>query len=334
MRADQVRVAVIVDDLSAERRRRCFWDEQLDQLGVQWEHVSLLDYMNNIKFFDVYVYDVVIFNWCVLDGAVMYWSDRLQAIVEFYDAHFRRFVQGGGVLIMENQPKRWHPSQRGYSVLLGDQVRVTPPSVELVGDAVRPTSRARKHPLLSTVGDPLVSAYAHGNESWFPEGSTSRLSLETLRPTKMYSGGFSSWKPDWIPVLSAEDCDIPVMLMKTHGRGLWIVSTMFLASSNRDDLIRACVLGHHEHPELVESFHRRYQQGRWINLALGIGVLVAVGMVAGALVRANLLWYPDVFSETVAGSIVMGFLYALVLSGLTFTGRWVFQRFRYALNRN
>lgn len=333
MRADQIRVAVIIDDLDPNRRRRSFWDEQLAELGVQWEYVSLLEYMDRIKFFNVYHYDVVIFNWCVLDGAVMYWSDRVQAIVEFYDAHFRRFVELGGVLILENQPKRWKPSQRAYSALLGDQVRVTPSSLDLVGDAVRPTASALKHPLLSTIDRTLHSAYTHGNESWFPPESTSKLSLETLHPTKMYSGGFSNWKPDWIPVLQAEDRDIPVMLMKIQGRGLWIVSTMFIASSNRTDLIRACVLGHHEHPDLVQAYHRSYQRGRWVNLTLGVGAIVGLGVIAVLLVQANLLWYPDVLSETIAGSLVMGVVYAAAASAITLAVRWIVRRFRYAINR-
>jgi len=330
-----MKVAVIVDDLDADRRRRCFWEEQLDLIpGIEYELVSLLEKMDDRKFFNVYEYDVIIFNWCVLDGALMYASDRVQDIVAFYDDHFVQFVMKGGILIMENQPKRWRPSQMAYDVLLQGQVKVSSRDKHLFGSKVLVNDRLRKHPLFRHLPDTLYSAYLHAlDESWFPVGSTSIRSLQELHPTKVYSGAFVKWNSDWLPVLYTEDRSYPVMLLKTEGLGLWVVTTMYLASSNIRELVESIILGSSRHSLAIQAFHARQSTVRklqvfrlvFLSLLVGGGVYA---IQASGLVAAHI---PE--GDTIAGNLAVSVFFAGLASAASYILRYTRGWLRAALNR-
>lgn len=330
-----MKVAVIVDDLDSSRRRRCFWEEQLNNFAdVEYELVSLLQKMSERQFFDIYDYDVVIFNWCVLDGAIMYESDRVQAIVDFYDAHFTQFVVKGGTIIVEDQPKRWQPEQRAYDVLLHGQVLVEQREQPEFSNQVLVNEQMKKHPLVQHLPLTLQSVYNHPPQmSWFPEGSTSVRSIQSLNPDKIYSGSFRRWDSEWLPLLYDKDGRNPIMLVKTQGLGLWIVTTMFLASSNIRELVESIILGPKKHELAIRSFHER-QRGVRVKGA----VRVALAMALMALAFFGLL-KADVFgSELPYGSTVIGTVgWTLVLTGvfstLTILRKRVWSWLRVALNR-
>ncbi len=330
-----MKVAVIVDDLDPSRRRRCFWEEQLSNLpGVQIELVSLLAKMDERKFFDVYAYDVIIFNWCVLDGALMYASDRVQDIVAFNDDHFNQFVRKGGIIIVEDQPKRWRPEQKAYGVLLNDEVKVVSRDNYFFGTKVRVNERLRKHPMLQNLPPVLQSAYAHPtDESWFPEGSTSLKSIQELNPMKVYSGGFRSWQSDWLPLLYSEDGMYPVMLVKTDGLGVWIVTTMFLASSNIRDLIEAAVLGCRRHISEIQRFHARQKYVRQVALGRVVGIFVVIAVGIYALLATHVVIANVPYGGTVIGNVVLSVVLAIGASALTILRKFIWRNLKAALNR-
>jgi len=330
-----LKVAVIVDDLDPSRRRRCFWEEQLSKLqDVDFELVSLLAKMESREFFDIYAYDVVIFNWCVLDGALMYASDRVQHIVDFYDDHFFQFVRRGGVVIMEDQPKRWRPVQRAYDILFPGELVVMSRESYSFGSTVTVNDQLRKHPLLQGMQSPINSAYNHDRDmSWFPPGSTSSRSIEELNPTKMYSGAFKTWSKEWLPLLYTSDKQHPVLLVKTEGLGLWIVSTMFIASSNIHDLIDSFVVGSRNHSLAIRQFHASQARLRKLH-ALGAAVIVLlIGAGAFLLLQSSLPASKVPYGDTWAGNFGAAVIFAIFVSGVTFLRRYVVKTWRLARNR-
>jgi hypothetical protein len=330
-----VKVAVIVDDLDPSRRRRCFWEEQLATLpDVKYELVSLLANMEQRQFFNIYEYDVVIFNWCVLDGALMYASDRVQDIVDFYDDHFIQFVRRGGVVVMEDQPKRWRPVQRAYDILFPGQLAVMSRQNYSFGSTVIANNQFKNHPLLQGLGPKINSAYSQDPAtSWFPPGSTSTKSIEELNPTKMYSGAFQKWQKEWLPLLHTEDGQHPVMLAKTEGLGLWIVTTMFLASSNVHHLIESVVVGSKRHNLAIRQFHATRARLRKLN-AIGATLLACLLAVAVFLLLQSGIPIAKVpYGDTWAGNFGASILFAVTVSALALLRRFLSRTWRSARNR-
>ncbi len=145
----------MVDDMNPDRRRHCFWEEQLRTLHhIQVELVCLNNQVSEQKFFDMHGYDIIIFNWDCLNNDVMFHADITQTIVRNDKEDFIQFVQDGGILIIENQTRHWLPIQDAYDALLpSDQVTVlksTKPNTEeqLWGATARVNRRFKKHPLI------------------------------------------------------------------------------------------------------------------------------------------------------------------------------------------
>lgn len=330
-----MRIAVIVDDLDESRRRRCFWPEQLDRMQeVSYEQFSLLAQMEERKFFDVYAFDVIIFNWCVLDGSLMYASDRVQRIVEFYDDHFVQFVRRGGTLIMENQPKRWRPTQAAYDVLLNGDVTVLPREPYFFSNRVFVNERLKRHPLVRHLPVELLSSYSHPHsESWFPPDSTSNRSIQELHPTKAYSGAFSKWGDEWLPLLYTDDKKHPVLLAKTDGLGLWLVSTMYLASSNIPELLDSLILGSRRNSLAVQKFHERQRIVRRLYLARAVGLSLLAAAAIYLFLASGVITADIPYGNTVVGNAVFSILLAAALSMATAMRRRVTNWVRAALNR-
>lgn len=330
-----MKVAVIVDDLDPARRRRCFWEEQLSSLsGVEFELVSLLANMESRRFFNVYAYDVVIFNWCVLDGAVMYASDRVQDILAFYDDHFIQFVRRGGVVIMENQPKRWRPAQRAYDILFPGQLAVQLRKNYLVGSKAQVNARLKEHPILQGVSAPINSAYSQPPDtSWFPAGSTSLRSLEELNPTKMYTGAFQSWSKGWLPLLYTSEWESPVMLAKTEGLGLWIVTTMFIASSNVHNFIESLVVGAPSHRTAIRQFHAAQERRRRLKTVSSAIIVFLLGTFLFLVLQSGVLTTKVPYGDTWAGNIAISVIFAALVSGATFLRGFLFLTWRSIRNR-
>jgi hypothetical protein len=330
-----MKVAVIVDDLDPARRRRCFWDNQLDAFpDVHYDLISLLHNMEERKFFDVDSYDIIIFNWCVLDGALMYASDRVQAIVRFYDEYFIDFVRKGGILIMEDQPKRWRPEQEAYDVLLKGNVVVVPREPYLFASKVTINRRLKKHPLIQHLPAILYSEYAYApSESWFPADSTSDRSIQELHPSKMYAGAFHRWQSDWLPLLYTDDGTHPVMLVKTEGLGLWIVTTMFLASSNIHELLQSLILGAKGHMLEIQRFHERERYLRKWGIARLITIFVALAAAIYAALASKIVVAHIPYGNTVFGNVAISLAIAIILSSFTFLRKYISRSLRAVLNR-
>ena len=92
------------------------------------------------------------------------------------------------------------------------------------------------------------------------------------------------WSEEWLPLLYTEDGKHPVMLMKTEGLGVWVATTMFLASGDIEDLVERLVIFLVTQRELIRGYHARYRTRRRQHLAGAVGTVV--------LVAAALTWLP------------------------------------------
>lgn len=309
-------IAVIVDHSDENKRRCCFWNEQLDCCqDVKYKLVSLLKLMAKREFFNIYKFDIIIFNWCVLDGAVMYESDRVQNVVKFYDQHFYRFVkQKGGIIIFENQPKRWYPEQSAYDTLLKGQLKVLKESVPSSKEVVRINKKHKKHPLVNELQETIKSEYNHPvGYPWFPPKSTSKYSLDRLNPKKMYSGAFKWWKSSWLPLLYTEDMKYPVFLAKVDGEGIWIASTMFIASSNNKEFLNKLVNITERERQKIQRYHKQQNSKRKVKVVLITSVLIIFGVGFFIALKTNIIMIPIPHSNTFPISFLMSTMASVIL---------------------
>jgi len=264
-----MRVIVIVDKLRADRRRRCFWEECLSSFpDTQVELVTLNRRITTEKFSNILTYDIIIFNWDVLNHDIVFGADSGHIFVKNNRDDFVQFVRRGGIVIMEDQSKYWLPVQDAYNTLLSNQISVFKSTLmeylkSPVSASAHINKRFKKHPLLQGLPSILSSDYAHPSEyEWFPTNSVAPRVLEKLHPTKIYSGAFQKWETEWLPLLYTADGKYPIMLVKTDGLGLWVTSTMFLASANIKILTENLILKAKDHLFAIRQYHSRHRAAR------------------------------------------------------------------------
>ncbi|CAM5725767.1 hypothetical protein SVIOM342S_07337 [Streptomyces violaceorubidus] len=105
----------------------------------------------------------------------------------------------------------------------------------------------------------------------------------------MYTGAFRSWSRGWLPLLHTEDRHNPVLLVKTEGLGLWIVSTMFLASSNVADLMESLVVGARSHSNAIHHFHDAQERKRRVRTVVSVAGVLALGACLFLLLQSGAL---------------------------------------------
>ena len=269
------------------------------------------------KSFELEIYDVIIFNWDVLNGDSNFKSDKSKYYVEFNRIDFIEFVQKGKIIIIEDQTWHWIPAQPAYDVLLSSQVTVLkrakqekegPPR----SDKACVNKWVKDHPLIHNLPKILESIYSHPQDfKWFPPNPPIKLRvLQGLHPTNIYSGAFQSWKSGWLPLLYTDDGKHPIMLVKKDGLGVWIVSTMFLASANISVLIENLIRAKEYRSDIIQ-YYSHYRARRVVRGLSGIGVLLLWMGIAFALLT-------HFFNENIPGSNTVGinFLISLVIGPL------------------
>jgi len=334
-----MKIAIIVDDLNSDRRRYCFWEERLSSLsGLEVELVSLSHQKTEQKFFNIYYYDIIIFNWDTINNDVMFNSDRNQTIVKNSQEHFTHFVREGGILIMENQARYWHPVQDAYDSLLSGQVTV-PKRILLENEepSLAATARINKqhknHPLIHNLPSVLHSAYLHvPNFDWFPPGTVGSRTLQGLHPTKIYSGAFQRWNAEWLPLLYTDDGKHPIMLVKTDGLGLWVVSTMYLASSNIIVLIENLIKTKNNLPA-IRQYHTRYRRVRVAHALRAIAALIVVVIAVYTVLTLHIITLDIPFSNSLGGNIIISLLITFLLWILSRLFNFILSSLRLAFNK-
>jgi len=216
-------------------------------------------------------YDVVIFNWDVLNGDPTFSSDRSLQIARYYAPALRRFVAQGGLVVLECQAILWSPCQDAYDAILVEaglpRLRAANSKRISFGFSVRPAKRlVGRHPFLPIgLSRQIEAGECEWNRAqpWFPRDSVSLEAVQALQGTwhRMYSGAFVGvTKRHWQPILYTEDGRYPVACVyHNRGEGAYLVTTMYLASSSVTELLQPIAIGWPEsRRRLDDNASRRY----------------------------------------------------------------------------
>lgn len=280
------KVAVVVDSASdPSRGRACFWKEALaDWPEIEVQLVSFPEQRDKRVLFNFFDYDVIILNWDVMDGDCMFESDVTQRMVHDANEYLRQFVAGGGLLVIECQANKFKPNQTWYDLVLEALTRAQgltrflPPwarrqvwlrdepgetrwsDTVLVNDAA--SVGGLVHPLLENLSGTIsTTADLCTSKDWFPRKAVAPHILDTIdqTPRRMYSGGFAMAYPEWIPLLLSHDSErLPVLCARTWGEGLYVISTMYLASSNHRQFLQRLIREWPDRCTRITGFHNQY----------------------------------------------------------------------------
>ncbi|HYT42294.1 MAG TPA: hypothetical protein VEP90_08100 [Methylomirabilota bacterium] len=334
-----MKIAIIVDNLEPERRRYCFWEEQLRSFpDIQVELISLSEQITEHKTFDLDAYDIIIFNWDVINNDVWFNADRCQIIVKNDKEDFAQFVRNGGILILEDQTRHWIPVQDAYDALFASQVVVQGTTKkENEKPAWAPTARVNKrlkdHPLIHNLPAILYSAYSLAPDfQWFPPNSVRQRALQGLHPTKIYSGAFQKWKSEWLPLIYTDDSNHPILLVKADGLGLWVVSTMFFASANIRELIENLLKAKDNRSD-IRLYHSHYRVVRIAYASSAVGILLALTGAVFFALSSHFIAVDIPFNNSVGGTLAVSLLISFLLWILSFLLRYVTSNIRSALNK-
>jgi hypothetical protein len=282
MGLEKLDICIIYDSTDLKKQRTSFWGQALQQWCrpppqgryLSLSHKCLHEEAARARYmgFDSPVsYDVVIFNWDVLNGDPTFASDRSQQIARYYAPALRRFVELGGLVVLECQAVRWSPCQNAYDAILVEaglpRLRVANSKRISFGFSVKPAKRlVGQHPFLPTgLPHQIEAGECDWNRAraWFPRYSVSLKVVRALQGTwhRVYSGAFVRVKKrHWQPILYTEDGRYPVACVyHNRGEGAYLVTTMYLASTNITELLRPITI---EWPEsrrrLDDIASRRY----------------------------------------------------------------------------
>ncbi len=255
------RIAVIVDSTDPAKRRYCFWSDVLPRFSrVEFEEVSFPEKRREIRYVGLDDFDIIIFNWDVTDGDFTFESDITRAIVTRRRHHFRNFVRSGGLLIAECQSSHWKPDQSSYDLLFGEnELRVAEFINAGTGTTGNINLKLREHPFLRLLPETISSEYLYPRDlQWFPPNSVSPRAIDLTRSSKLYSGWFTEWRASWLPLVFEAKNRFPIMLAKVDENGLYVATTMFLASSGVSSLVQNLVAEYSKHrtPPII-LFHER-----------------------------------------------------------------------------
>jgi hypothetical protein len=315
------RIAVIVDSTDPAKRRYCFWSDVLSRFPqVEFEEISFPEKRRNVKYVDLDDFDIIIFNWDVTDGDFTFESDITQAIVKRRQHHFRNFVRSGGLLIAECQSSHWKPEQSSYDLLFGEnELRVAQFINAGTGTMGHINLKLRGHPFLRLLSETISNQYFYPKDlQWFPPHSVSPRAIDLTRPTKLYSGWFTKWRVSWLPLIFEAENRFPIMLAKVDGNGLYIATTMFLASSGINLLVQNIVAEYTKHrtPPIILFHEKAVRRQRIERLASRLKELLPFLLVA-ALIYVILRYLADL------RSLMLELLLSIAVSALLWIAKKV-----------
>ena len=235
-------------EITVIKGRTCFWEKILknneplkEQLGIlEIKCISIADSLN--KYFDEYYTDVEelyedflpnelfssektdvrIINWDSINTDPVYGSDRAYQFFNHYRTGLNKWVENGGILILEAQSAQWILVQESYNIF--DENIVTTQEVQGIGTSGKiNTKLANIHPILHTIGDSLGNIDLPSNNlcdcSWFSkkcDNENLQAGMPGHRNVKLYQGWFKKYSVDqWDPLIFKDDqYKKPIMLCK------------------------------------------------------------------------------------------------------------------------
>lgn len=268
------KILVVVDSEDPSRRRTCFWEQALRGVsGVVSTMGSFPDARDphqpgGPEFLDFNAYDAIVLNWDVLNQDYWFRGEVTAAMINRASLGFLpKWLERGGLLVVEAQCRHWIPSQEAYEVALkkpGFRVSIHDYYDATLGTAFRAVKRYANHPFLRHCDPQCVHVFkgdVNRTASWFPSWLKHDAVFHNFDPCRTHSGGFSWIGPEWLPLLRCRFSGLPVLLCQVVGRGAIVVSTMYLASSGQSEIIRGVLEGwqrddEHGHKVALVEFHR------------------------------------------------------------------------------
>lgn len=306
-------VLVVVDAVNpgtGKRYRSSFWENELKLRELSVEEYCVPDYVKKHEIVPINNADIFIVSWDTVNGDPVCEAD---VTLRFFQSHGKNLVaslmSNGSILFSDFQTAYGVPVQASYDALFGKGEltvldRVLDKDALSGKEAIR-FNRSARHPLLPA--EPKIEAQPISkNDKLFSLSVNSDrkdiLPFEHYRDS-LWFGWFTSWRRDWIPLLSASqphDIDtssqlrrVPVLLAKVVDNGLLVASTMSPATAKCTKLIDKLV---EADLNTIRQYHSRAMLRR------NLGDLVWAGIIFLALVLISLgLWslYASETSETV-----------------------------------
>ncbi len=315
-RVQPIKVTVLLDSEDPDRRRACAWHEiavrQLGQRPLQWSLVSLRDAMargdHPMSILAEDETDVLIFNWDVVNGDPVYGSDLCLNLVEHYRSDLERWVERGGILILECQADAEEMIERAYRIFTSrGKYPVKLARVDVATDSgqgwsahfnrkllpTHPIMRALRVAEADAVEEFVLSEHEDYKEPLFPRKYVKGMQSmeERERSPAVFRGWFSErgTHPAWERILFGSHPEAgdkrPIMLFRAvrgdRTAGAIILTTMYLARSNWTDLIRGLLAL----PGRISAYHGRHaeiiKRRRQRIMFSALLALVVAGVVGG-----------------------------------------------------
>jgi hypothetical protein len=319
--------AVVVTDW--ERcPRGVLWVNELEALGVDFKLIRLADSLVSESrqdptslIRDLEARQVLILNFDCINGDPAFGSDIALDWFRYRYPELLKWVEDGGILIVEGQAMLAVPTQASYDALFGDrELRVSGPSVtplpglefERTGGECRVTRQACKYGFfvkygLCTGTGELRCTDNRTIADFFPGNARFMLSAanDIYEWKLLYRGWFRVLAPwcrfRWIPLIVTNrkkfGFDHPVLLAAGHGRGVMFVSTMWLAGTGQTAIIRSLLEWNPRNNPLPEPRRRKI---------IEVAVSAAISAIAAWLIS-------DVLKIKGAGSVAVRTFLSLAL---------------------
>ena len=253
---------------------------------------------------------LLIVNWDAANGDPLYRGDATLTYLRTRGrVPISRFLNRGGVLLIESQTAQSRPVQESYDAIFATrEVEVgsfVPKDEWAAGSEAYILKRARGHPLLeifneehvrfeSTVSE-KVDIFEGVPHEIRPQSNPGLRGSDGNVSRKLWFGWFTDWTVDWMPLLYVrvgKNERYPVLLAKTAGTGMVLLSTMWLSVAQHRLSCRIAEVA--RAPELLAratAVHRRARLRRRV-MDVGVGMLTlgavtATGAGAVALARST-----------------------------------------------
>jgi hypothetical protein len=190
---------------------------------------------------------LLIVNWDAANGDSLYrGDDTLTYLATRGRVPIERFLNAGGVLLIESQTAQSRPVQESYDAIF-DAREITVGKVEkdefAAGTEAHILNSARNHPIVEIFDSASITfdSTVRDDANLFvnvPEEIRARPGYTGLRGSdgniskKLWFGWFTKWSVDWMPlfyVRVGKNERYPVLLTKAYEGGLIVLSTMWLS---------------------------------------------------------------------------------------------------------
>ncbi len=247
--------------------RGVLWKEDLRDLSDDIREIRLADSLTSQTrgdptslFQALETYQVLILNFDCINGDPAFGSDVALDWFKHRHPELLQWIAGGGIMIVEGQAMLAVPTQSSYDALFGRrELRVSGPSVkpipavemERTGAECQVTAEARTYKLFPGLNKLRCTSNRTIGDA-FP--GNSRLMIGSVNEICDWKMLYRGWFPRlpsfgrrfrWTPLIRTErkkyGFSHPTLLAAPHGAGIMFVSTMVLAGTGQQLVIRGLV---------------------------------------------------------------------------------------------